>query len=207
MGAFLTQNTNWKNVEIALRQLRSAHVLSLVGIRNVPIRRLEKLVRSSGYFRQKARRLKKFVKFVDQRYDGSLRKMFEQPGKLREELLALEGVGPETADSILLYAGQHPVFVVDAYTRRISERHGLLHANANYDDNSCESILRRCLALAFANEPCETLSSGTGLQRNARINRRCRQAILLKVDATVRRVPAETPSSGFHDRSRLIMAS
>ena len=134
VGAFLTQNTSWTNVEIALRQLRSARVLSLAVIRNIPIRRLERLVRPSGYFRQKARRLKKFVKFVDQRYDGSLRKMFEQPGKLREELLALEGVGPETADSILLYAGQHPVFVVDAYTRRISERHGLLHANANYEE-------------------------------------------------------------------------
>ena len=135
VGAFLTQNTSWTNVEIALRQLRSARVLSLGGIRNVPIRRLEKLVRSSGYFRQKARRLKKFVKFVDQCYSGSLRKMFEQPtAKLREELLALEGVGPETADSILLYAGQHPVFVVDAYTRRISERHGILSANASYEE-------------------------------------------------------------------------
>src|SRR5256885_10107534 len=102
VGAFLTQNTSWTNVEIALRELRSARVLSLAGIRNIPIRRLEKLVRSSGYFRQKARRLKKFVKFVDHCYSGSLRKMFEQPtAKLREELLALEGVGPETADSIL----------------------------------------------------------------------------------------------------------
>ena len=119
VGAFLTQNTSWKNVEIALRQLRSARVLSISGIRRIPIRRLEKLVRSSGYFRQKARRLKKFVTFVDRCYGGSLRKMFEQPtAKLREELLALEGVGPETADSILLYAGQHPIFVVDAYTRR-----------------------------------------------------------------------------------------
>ena len=135
VGAFLTQNTSWTNVEIALRQLRSARVLSISGIRNVPIRRLEKLVRSSGYFRQKARRLKKFVKFVDQCYGGSLRKMFEQPtATLREELLALEGVGPETADSILLYAGQHPVFVVDAYTRRISERHGILSANASYEE-------------------------------------------------------------------------
>ena len=75
------------------------------------------------------------MKFVDQCYGGSLRKIFEQPtATLREELLALEGVGPETADSILLYAGQHPVFVVDAYTRRISERHGLMHAKANYEE-------------------------------------------------------------------------
>src|SRR5437667_8608942 len=87
VGAFLTQNTSWKNVEIALRQMRSARVLSLAGIRNIPVRRLEKLVRSSGYFRQKARRLKKFVKFVDRCYGGSLRKMFEQPNsKLRQNL-------------------------------------------------------------------------------------------------------------------------
>src|SRR5436190_12618220 len=135
VGAYLTQNTNWTNVETALNKLRSARVLRIAGIRKIPIRRLEKLVRSSGYFRQKARRLKLFVAFLDRTYGGSLKKMFAQPpAKLREELLALEGVGPETADSILLYAGQHPVFVVDAYTRRISERHGLMQASANYEE-------------------------------------------------------------------------
>jgi endonuclease III related protein len=135
VGAYLTQNTNWTNVEIALGQLRSGHVLSIAGIRKTPIRKLERLIRSSGYFRQKARRLKLFVKFLDHGYDGSLKKMFAQPtAKLREELLVLEGVGPETADSILLYAGQHPIFVVDAYTRRISERHGLLPAHSNYEE-------------------------------------------------------------------------
>jgi endonuclease-3 related protein len=93
------------------------------------------MIRSSGYFRQKARRLKLFVQFLDRNYRGSLTRMFAQPtAKLREELLALEGVGPETADSILLYAGQHPIFVVDAYTRRICERHGLMNANATYQE-------------------------------------------------------------------------
>src|SRR5437867_73847 len=135
VGAYLTQNTNWTNVELALDKLRSARMLSIAGIRRIPIRRLETLVRSSGYFRQKARRLKLFVAFLDRNYGGSLKRMFAQPtAKLRDELLGLEGVGPETADSILLYAGQHPIFVVDAYTRRIAERHGLAPATVGYDD-------------------------------------------------------------------------
>jgi endonuclease-3 related protein len=135
VGAFLTQNTSWTNVESALRQLRAARLLSISGIRSAPIRKLESLIRSSGYFRQKARRLKTFVKFLDQNYGGSLTTVFAQPTpELREQLLSLNGVGPETADSILLYAGQHPVFVVDAYTRRLSERHGILTENASYEE-------------------------------------------------------------------------
>jgi endonuclease-3 related protein len=135
VGAYLTQNTAWTNVERALRSLRNAGLLSLDGIRNAPLRRLEKHVRSAGYFRQKAQRLKNFVKFVDKRYQGSLARMFARPThNLREELLSLNGVGPETADSILLYAGGHPVFVVDAYTRRIFERHGLVGPTAKYEE-------------------------------------------------------------------------
>ena len=98
-------------------------------MRKAPIAELEALVRPSGYFRQKARKLKTFITFLDQQYSGSLARMFWQPTeKLRAELLALNGVGPETADSILLYAGNHPVFVVDAYTRRVLERHGIITA-------------------------------------------------------------------------------
>jgi endonuclease III related protein len=135
VGAYLTQNTNWTNVEIALRKLRSARVLSAAGLRNIPLSKLESLVRSSGYFRQKAHRLKVFVKFLDHNYGGSLNRMFAQPtAELREQLLALNGVGPETADSILLYAGQHPIFVVDAYTKRIAGRHGILPETAKYED-------------------------------------------------------------------------
>jgi endonuclease III related protein len=135
VGAYLTQNTSWRNVEIAMRNLRAARVLSVEGIRNISLSRLEQLIRSSGYFRQKARKLKTFVKFVDQKYGGSLTKMFAQPtAELREQLLALNGVGPETADSILLYAGQHPVFVVDAYTRRLAVRHGILNEKASYEE-------------------------------------------------------------------------
>lgn len=135
VGAYLTQNTSWKNVEMALRRLRAARVLSLRGIRAVPLAELEALIRSAGYFRQKAARLKTFVAFVDQRCGGSLNRLFAQPTEtLRQELLSLNGVGPETADSILLYAGQHPVFVVDAYTRRILERHKILPAGAKYEE-------------------------------------------------------------------------
>jgi endonuclease-3 related protein len=135
VGAFLTQNTAWTNVERALRRLRAEGVLNLDGIRRTPMPKLAQMIRSSGYFRQKAQRLKNFVSYLDARYRGSLERMFAQPtDKLREELLALNGVGPETADSILLYAGGHPVFVVDAYTRRVFERHGLITAKARYED-------------------------------------------------------------------------
>jgi endonuclease III related protein len=135
VGAYLTQNTSWTNVERALANLRRARILTVSGIRRIPLRDLERHIRSAGYFRQKARRLKIFVKFLDKRYAGSLARMFAQPtAKLREELLSLNGIGPETADSILLYAGNHPVFVVDAYTRRIVERHHLATARASYEE-------------------------------------------------------------------------
>jgi endonuclease III related protein len=135
VGAYLTQNTNWGNVEKAIANLRRAGVLSVKGLREIPLRRLERLVRSSGYFRQKAKKLKTFVRFLDKNYGGSLDRMFAQPTeKLRGELLQLNGVGPETADSILLYGGNHHVFVVDAYTRRVLERHGIIASKAKYEE-------------------------------------------------------------------------
>jgi endonuclease-3 related protein len=135
VGAYLTQNTAWTNVAQAIVNLRRARLLTLSGIRNTPQSELETLIRPAGYFRQKAQRLKTFVRFLDERYEGSLTKMFSRPAdQLREELLALNGVGPETADSILLYAGNHPVFVVDAYTRRIFERHQIISSAANYEE-------------------------------------------------------------------------
>lgn len=134
VGAYLTQNTSWTNVERALANLRAASVLSLDGIRDVSLAGLQRLIRPSGYFRQKAARIKTFVAFLDREYEGSLEKLFSAPtNKARQQLLALNGVGPETADSILLYAGNHPVFVVDAYTRRVLDRHGILPANADYE--------------------------------------------------------------------------
>ncbi len=135
VGAYLTQNTAWTNVERALRNLRAAGLLSVSGIRGVPLSELEALIRPAGYFRQKAKRLKLFVAFLDRRYRGSLARMFACPTqKLREELLNLHGIGPETADSILLYAGNHPVFVVDAYTRRILARHRILPEETPYEE-------------------------------------------------------------------------
>jgi endonuclease III related protein len=145
VGAYLTQNTTWTNVEKALANLRGARVLSVKGIRQVSLAELERLIRPAGYFRQKAKRLKLFVAFLDQHYKGSLRKLFSRPTPhLREQLLNLHGIGPETADSILLYAGNHPVFVVDAYTRRIIERHGLLLEGASYDE--IRKLFERALA-------------------------------------------------------------
>lgn len=135
VGAYLTQNTAWTNVEKALSNLRKARLLSVEGIRRVTRPRLERLIRPSGYFRQKAERLRTFVRFLDHEYEGSLARMFAEPtDKLRGELLNLNGVGPETADSILLYAGNHPVFVVDAYTRRILDRHTILPERTDYEE-------------------------------------------------------------------------
>jgi endonuclease III related protein len=135
VGAYLTQNTAWTNVEKALANLRAARLLSVKGIRQVPVTQLERLIRPSGYFRQKAKRLKTFVAFLDRQYGSSLAKMLARPTlELREELLNLNGVGPETADSILLYAGNHAVFVVDAYALRILTRHAILTEDAGYKD-------------------------------------------------------------------------
>ena len=145
VGAYLTQNTAWTNVELALKQLRRARLLNVDGIRRISVEELEQIIRPAGYFRQKARSLKNFLAFLDARYGGSLERMFGQPTEsLREELLSLNGVGPETADSILLYAGNHPVFVVDAYTRRVLERHGLAPAKAKYEEirQVCQRALK-----------------------------------------------------------------
>lgn len=135
VGAYLTQNTAWVNVEKAMRKLRQARALNVESFRRLPAAKLARLIRPSGYYRQKARKLKIFVRFLDKKYGGSLDRMFAQPtNKLRAELLALNGVGPETADSILLYAGNHSVFVVDAYTHRIFERHGLVGEKPKYEE-------------------------------------------------------------------------
>jgi endonuclease III related protein len=146
IGAILTQNTSWTNVERALSNLREAGALSVEGIRGLALDQLESLVRPSGYFRQKALRLKDFIAFLDATYGGSLDSMLATPTQqLRAELLAQKGIGPETADSILLYAGHHPAFVVDAYTRRVLERHEAVAANADYDEirTLVERALRR----------------------------------------------------------------
>ena len=135
VGAILTQNTSWSNVEIAVRNLRREKLLTPRAIERVSLPRLARLIRSSGYFRQKAKKLKCFVRFLRSEYGGSLNRMFRAPtAVLREKLLDVHGVGPETADAILLYAGKHPVFVVDAYTRRMLERHGLAEPTQSYEE-------------------------------------------------------------------------
>jgi len=135
VGAILTQSTAWANVEKAVANLRQSQLLSPGAMERVPLRRLARLVRPSGYFRQKSKKLKAFVRFLREEYGGSLARMFGTPtAELREKLLAVHGIGRETADSILLYAGAHPIFVVDAYTKRILLRHGWVGAKAGYEE-------------------------------------------------------------------------
>jgi endonuclease III related protein len=135
VGAILTQSTSWTNVELAIANLRREKLLTPVAMEGVSLERLSELIRSSGYFRQKARKLKAFAEFLRREYQGSLDKMFATAtDELRGKLLGVHGIGPETADSILLYAGGHAEFVVDAYTRRILERHSLAHGKHTYEE-------------------------------------------------------------------------
>lgn len=135
VGAILAQNTSWRNVARAIRSLREAGLLTPAGLAALPQAHLAQSIRSAGYYNIKADRLKRFLDFLRDRYGLSLRRMFaQQPSALRRELLAVRGIGPETADSILLYAGDVPSFVVDAYTRRIFGRHGLIPSDAAYDE-------------------------------------------------------------------------
>lgn len=135
VGAILTQNTAWKNVEKAIRQLTRARALGVAKLDRISHRRLARLIKSAGYFNVKALRLKNFISFVAKRYRGSHAQMCRQrTARLRADLLSVNGIGPETADSILLYAAERPVFVIDAYTRRILSRHGVLAFEKSYDD-------------------------------------------------------------------------
>jgi len=135
VGAVLTQNTNWGNVERAIANLKSEGVLDPESILKLHPSTLQRLIKPAGYFRVKAKRLSNFLKYFVDNYGGCDRKMArgELPA-LREELLEVNGIGPETADSILLYALKKPVFVIDAYTKRILSRHGLCAEDDTYDD-------------------------------------------------------------------------
>ncbi len=135
VGAILTQNTNWSNVERAIANLKEERLLSPKALYAAPQKRLARLIRPSGYYNVKAGRLRCFLEFLFDDFGGSLEKMFRTPpDELRERLLAVKGIGPETADSILLYAGGKPVFVVDAYTRRVLSRYGLVRDKADYEE-------------------------------------------------------------------------
>lgn len=135
VGAVLTQNTAWTNVEKALARLEEAGALDLDVLHRLPLDQLAERIRPAGYFNVKARRLRAFTTMVYSAYGGSLNALLAEPSPgLREVLLEVNGVGPETADSILLYAAGHPWFVVDAYTRRILSRHGWMDPSASYDE-------------------------------------------------------------------------
>jgi len=135
VGAILTQNTAWSNVEKAIINLKKQNLLSCGAILKIPDKDLASLIKPSGYYNQKAKRLKDFCTFFLKEYSGDIEKMFsEEIGVLREKLLSVKGIGPETADSILLYAGNMPVFVVDTYTYRILSRHGLIPDEISYEE-------------------------------------------------------------------------
>lgn len=135
VGAILTQNTAWRNVEAAIGRLREQNLLHPARMRKLDDELIAGLIRPAGYFRIKTKRLKSFLYFLHQEYEDDIDGMFaEDLWVLRQKLLAVHGIGEETADSILLYAGGKPIFVVDAYTRRILQRHGLIGANASYGE-------------------------------------------------------------------------
>ena len=134
VGAILTQNTAWSNVEKAIENLRRKRHLAVSPLLKIPLRQLSKEIRPAGYFNVKASRLRNLVGYLWRRYRGVAEKMRRVPmNQLRGELLAVNGVGPETADSILLYAAKKPSFVVDAYTRRVFIRHRYLQGDEPYE--------------------------------------------------------------------------
>ncbi|MBN2563478.1 MAG: endonuclease III domain-containing protein [Phycisphaerae bacterium] len=135
VGAILTQNTNWRNVERAIAQLRTAGLLDWTALRDVPVEKLAEYIRPAGYYNVKAQRLKGFVTWLWERHDGDLDRLVAMHAMdLRQELLAVKGIGPETADSILLYALDIPTFVVDTYTARVAGRHGLIDGAVGYEE-------------------------------------------------------------------------
>ena len=135
IGAILTQNTAWTNVEKAIKQLKEHELLSIQALKDTDADLVKTCIRSSGYFNQKAQRLQYLSDHLAEHYDGDLDHFFSKSTKdLRQELLSLHGIGPETADSMLLYAVKKPVFVVDAYTKRLCKRLPLPVNADSYDD-------------------------------------------------------------------------
>ena len=153
LGAYLTQNTAWKAVEISLANLRAAGALTIEGLRTVPLDELQRLIRPSGFITRKAPALKAFVSMLDAEFGGSLDELSATPtDPLRERLLALPGVGPETADAIVLYGLGHPVPVADEYLRRIAERHRLITPPPQKNRRGYDSLVQ-LTAEAFAGAP------------------------------------------------------
>lgn len=135
VGAILTQNTNWHNVEKAIKNLKDAKALSVKALHELPTQKLSLLIRPAGYFNIKAKRLKAFIDFIMDNYNGSMKRMKKEDlESLRKKLLGIYGIGNETADSILLYALNKPVFVIDVYTKRILSRHNIMDYTAPYEE-------------------------------------------------------------------------
>ncbi|MDK1031477.1 MAG: endonuclease III domain-containing protein [Planctomycetia bacterium] len=135
VGAILTQNTSWTNVEKAIKQLKERNLLEPRALAAVEMEELAELIRPAGYFRLKSRRLKNFLEMLISDCDGDLDALFSRSAaSLREKVLSVNGIGPETADSIVLYASGKPVFVIDTYTYRVAFRHGLAPAETTYEE-------------------------------------------------------------------------
>ena len=159
LGAYLTQNTSWKAVEISLNNLRNAHALTIESFRALSLAELERLIRPSGFFTRKAPALKAFLAMLDSEFQGSLECLADTPTRiLRTKLLNLPGVGQETADAILLYALGHSVPVADEYLRRIAERHQLIHPSPRKNRKGYDS-LAQLTRDAFATDPASTRAS------------------------------------------------
>jgi len=134
-GAILTQNTSWKNVEKAINNLKDKDILNIESLHEITVHLLAEELRPAGYFNIKAVRLKNLINFITENYAGDMDLLLsEKTGALREGLISIKGVGPETADSILLYAAKRPVFVIDSYTYRILNRHGIVDDQIAYYD-------------------------------------------------------------------------
>jgi len=135
VGAILTQQVGWRNVERAIAGLKTAGLMDPESLARAPLEQIAQIIRPTGYYNQKAKKLKAFLDFLDVRYNADLNKLFSLPvDKLREELLSVRGIGEETADSIILYAAEKPSFVVDAYTRRILTRLGVINGEESYGE-------------------------------------------------------------------------
>ena len=153
LGAYLTQNTSWRAVEVSLAKLRTAGALSIDKIRKLTVEQLQDLIRPSGFYTRKAPAIKAFVAMLDAEFGGSLAHLAAAPSaEVRNRLLALPGVGPETADAILLYALNHPVPVADEYLRRIALRHRLIDPAPGKNQKGYESLVR-LTGNAFASDP------------------------------------------------------
>jgi endonuclease III related protein len=134
VGAILTQNTNWSNVEKAICNLKKQNALAVKTIHDMPVQKLAELIKPAGYFNVKAKRLKNFIHVLMNKYHGSMKRIGDGDMQvIRKNLLDVNGIGPETADSILLYALGKPVFVIDAYTKRVLSRHGIMGDEKSYD--------------------------------------------------------------------------